>query len=446
MIRRPAAILAILAALLAACTASSPVALDSPRKPKASAGPAATGSAAAASPPSSAPGTAAPSTAASPPASPAPSAAPSGAPSVVPSGPASTPPTASSAPGLHTIAAYAREVSLAVGREALAADDPVAPKGLFGLSGVAVAPDGSVVICTDNGRVLRANPTAGTVVHVAGTDQNPTPEPGFEGENRDGPAREAILYRPNAVVVDADGAIYVATDDQVRRIKDGVVETIAGTRAMGQVVFEGPGAEVHLETVGALALDGAGGLFVGEVGTIRRIDLTAPGFPVTLVAGLTVPGGGPTTGPAAATKFSFVDGLAPDGKGGLYVTDTSLPAIRRIDLKAPDRAVAVVAGGVAGGADGVGTAAQLDAVVAMAVLSDGTLLFVDRGNFKERQPRIRQMDASGHVTPFLGGQDWKGPRVGVGDTVALYSPKALARAADGTLYLGSSDSELYAIR
>ncbi len=96
---------------------------------------------------------------------------------------------------------------------------------------------------------------------------------GFAGDG--GPAIQAKLNSPEALVVGPDDALYIAAggNDRVRRVgTDGTITTFAGNGSAGQTGDGGPTLEAGLDPTD-LAFDGAGNLVVFQSDTkaIRRI-------------------------------------------------------------------------------------------------------------------------------------------------------------------------------
>ncbi|WP_214404884.1 serine/threonine-protein kinase [Pseudonocardia lacus] len=91
---------------------------------------------------------------------------------------------------------------------------PAAAAALSGPSGVAIAPDGSLLVADRvNHRVRRVAPD-GTISTLVGT--------GEPGRSADGtPAEQARLSSPTGVAAGADGAVYVSDDGRVLRVDPG---------------------------------------------------------------------------------------------------------------------------------------------------------------------------------------------------------------------------------
>jgi DNA-binding beta-propeller fold protein YncE len=109
-----------------------------------------------------------------------------------------------------------------------------------------------------------------------------------------GPALAASLFGPRALAFAPDGSLYVMERQGscIRRIRDGVIETVAGTGARG---YAGDGDNARLAVFAApkeMAVDPAGNIFVvdTENHAIRRID-AATWIVTTIASGLARPHG-----------------------------------------------------------------------------------------------------------------------------------------------------------
>src|SRR5205814_10550609 len=113
--------------------------------------------------------------------------------------------------------------------------------------GVAVAPDGDIIIAdSHNDRIRRVDRPTGTIITIAGSG-----EAGYDGDEK--PATEAALNTPSAVAAAPNGDIYIADtlNYRIRMIetKTGLIYTIAGDGAPGDdqdVGDGGPATSAHL--------------------------------------------------------------------------------------------------------------------------------------------------------------------------------------------------------
>jgi hypothetical protein len=146
----------------------------------------------------------------------------------------------------------------------------------------------------------------------------------------DGTGATARFRSPRAIAGDGAGNLYIGdfANRTIRKIvlATGVVTTLAGTPGQ-QGSVDGTGAAARFNGPFGMVSDGAGNLYVGDGYTIRKV-VTATGA-VTTIAG--APGQeGSTDGVGAAARFYGSNGIASDGAGNLYVTDTSNDTIRKV--------------------------------------------------------------------------------------------------------------------
>jgi sugar lactone lactonase YvrE len=184
-------------------------------------------------------------------------------------------------------------------------------------AGLAVAPDGTLLVADDTRHRICAIAPDGTLRVVAG---------GSNGY-RDGPAADAMFRFPSDLAVGADGTCYVAdtVNDRIRAIApDGVVTTLAGS------IYhygDGRGPEARFRRPVALDIDTEGTLYVADTGNnaIRRVT---PDGEVTTVAGM--PLGGDNDGQGRHVGLRGPSGIAVDVDGSLWVADHGNSAVRRI--------------------------------------------------------------------------------------------------------------------
>jgi hypothetical protein len=176
-----------------------------------------------------------------------------------------------------------------------------------------------------------------------------------------------------------------------------------------------------------VTVDPAGNVVVFERLTrlVRRIS---PAGVVTLAAGLTT--GGPADmvdGVGSAAEFvGDVASIASDSAGVLYVGDSF--GVRRI---APDNTTTLLAGSRTdpGGVDGGASMARFRAIWGVAVKPGGDVFVGDGNN------AVRRVDAAGHVSTYAGVMGQSGSADGPIATARFASPRQVAFAPDGSLFV-----------
>ncbi len=199
---------------------------------------------------------------------------------------------------LSTLTLFCVLFTLACGRGVSAAGDPVtttiAGDGRLGLTdgaalqasfyvpaGVAAAPDGSVYVADSAAQNIRRI-ADGRVETVAGSSASTgASEDSRQGGYLDGAVATAQFDRPVALVAARDGSVYVAdaANHCIRRIAGGFVTTFAGSPQAG--TNDGQGKNAGFENLKGLAIDDDGTLYAADYGVgIRRI--TSSGRVTTL--------------------------------------------------------------------------------------------------------------------------------------------------------------------
>lgn len=166
---------------------------------------------------------------------------------------------------------------------------PAAVAGLAEPNGLALSPDQTRLFIADvaGHRVRVVDLTTNTIQTFAGTG-----EARHDGDN--GPATQAAVFGARAVAFAPDGSLYVMERQGscIRRIRDGIIETVAGTGTRG---YAGDGGDARLAVFDApkeMAVDPDGNIFVvdTESHAIRRIDAKT-WIVTTIASGLARPHG-----------------------------------------------------------------------------------------------------------------------------------------------------------
>jgi DNA-binding beta-propeller fold protein YncE len=138
-----------------------------------------------------------------------------------------------------------------------------------------------------------------------------------------GPAAEADIFGARAVAFAPDGSLYILErqGSSLRRVRDGIIETVAGTGARGYAGDDHDARHAVFDAPKEMAVDPAGNIFIvdTENHVVRLID--ADTWIVRTIAG---------TGKASPDALARPHGavVAPDGT--VYIGDSENHRIRRL--------------------------------------------------------------------------------------------------------------------
>lgn len=180
--------------------------------------------------------------------------------------------------------------------------------------GIAVDGQGNIYVCDRVNQRIRKIAPNGTLTTLAGNGQTGA---------TDGPGPTATFNDPVGIAVDGKGNVYVAEtgNNDVRMITPtGYVTTLAGSGAQGH--DDGAAAVATFDAPEALAVDSSGAVYVAEGGYLSIRQISPNGHVSTLVAD--------TSGNPPADVY----GIALDGQGNLYFTDSNSNRVGRIALPA----------------------------------------------------------------------------------------------------------------
>lgn len=213
-----------------------------------------------------------------------------------------------------------------------------------------------------------------------------------------GVAKDAILLYPTGVAVDAIGRTYIAdtNNDVIRRVDlDGSILTVAGNRIRG---FAGDGSyatQASLKAPYDVAVDASGRIYIADRDNYR-VRLVDRDGTIRTIAGNGSAYGSGDGGPATDAGIGPVTGIALDGRGRLLIA--SLHLVRRVNEQG---VITTVAGGGTP-SDGLGDGrpaieARLNHPRAVAAAADGSLYIAE-----EEANRIRVVQPDGTIRTFAG--------------------------------------------
>ena len=243
-------------------------------------------------------------------------------------------------------------------------------------------------------------------------------------------AVDAWLDFPYGIATDSAGNIYVSDAGNFRIIRirpDGTRETVAGTGRFGSSGDGGPGTEARVSAPRGLAVGPDDSLYITDV-SVRRLRKLSPDGTITTVAGKTQLGFGGDGGPATEALFNFPSAVAVDGAGNIYIADTSNHRIRKVDTEGMISTFAGTGEQGFSGDGGPAIEAQLSRPQGLAIGPDGEVYIADTSN-----SRIRVVDMEGNIDTVAGGGDTT--NTAVATDYRLGFPVGLAVDSAGVLYI-----------
>jgi sugar lactone lactonase YvrE len=323
---------------------------------------------------------------------------------------------------------------------------------------------------TGTGPVAAISP--GLISDIVGNDAPVTP-PSTSYAGDGGPASGAVFNSPMAMTIDSLGNIYIAdtSNDLVRVVYKagtqlsnlialenngtyptaGSIYTIAGNTAYVGTPSMGTDGVLATQTTLAnpqgVAVDAAGNIYISDTGNSAVRMINASTGMISTVAGTLGTGGLSDQVPATQGLLFYPAGIAVDGYGNIYISDSQNSALRVVYMGGTALAgliatenpgsvstpiagwIYTIAGGTCGNQEsdnGIGdnrlaTQADLCSPSAVAVDSQGNLFISDTGD-----QALRRVDA---VTGLIATV-----------SAAGQLPAGLALDASDNLYYGTSNS------
>lgn len=205
---------------------------------------------------------------------------------------------------------------------------PSTRAGLAEPNGLALDADHARLFIADvaGHRVRALDLRSGIITTCAGTG-----EARHDGDG--GPAEKASLFGARAVALAPDGSLYVMERQGscIRRIRDGVIETVAGT--VGERGYAGDGGDARQAVFAApkeMAVAPNGDLFVvdTENHVLRHIDAVT--WIVRTIAGSGAAGPGGDGGPATRAGLARPHGAVVGPDGRVHVGDSENHRVRTL--------------------------------------------------------------------------------------------------------------------
>jgi hypothetical protein len=291
----------------------------------------------------------------------------------------SVPPTLTLGPGVVTTLAGSGTPAFADGTGAAAS--------FYYPQGVAVLPNGTVVVADYGNHRIRLVTTTGVVTTLAGSGT-----PAFT----DGTGTLASFNTPAGVAILSNGNIVVAdrSNNSIRLVTPaGGVTTLAGRGSLYPGNADGQGSLATFRNPSGVAVLPNGNIAVADTGNNRLRIVTPTGLVSTLAGSGT---GAFADGTGLSASFYNLCGVAALSNGNIVVAD---PVNNRIRLVTPAGVVTTLAGNSTGAfADGTGSAASFNYPTGVAVIPSINVIVVS----DYYNNRIRLISSTGVVTTLAG--------------------------------------------
>jgi len=202
-----------------------------------------------------------------------------------------------------------------------------------------------------------------------------------------GLAISAGLGIPPDAAVDGAGNLYIVdrNNNRIRKVDtSGIISTFAGNGTSDSSGDGGPATSAGLFLPIAIAVDGAGNVYIADPGEgLRQVNTSGIINSVPVISSF-------------LSKIASPGGMTVDSAGNLYVSDLNGSAIYKLDKTG---VLTTVAGGTFGfsGDGNLATKAALYFPSGVAVDKAGNIYFADKGN-----NRVRKVDTNGIITTFAG--------------------------------------------
>ncbi len=305
-------------------------------------------------------------------------------------------------------------------------------------SGVAVDAAGNIYIAdTGNNEVRKVNAATGIISAFAGSTTG-----GFAGDGA--AATSAQLHSPSAVTLDSAGNVYIAdtANNRIRKVNtSGIITTVAGSSAVstGLIGDGGLATSAILNSPRGVMVDSSGNLYIADSGNnrVRKVGTngiinTIAGNGTTGTVGMVGDGG-----PAINASLSVPVGMALDSSGNLYIADSGENLIRKVTTNGN---ISSIAGngenGYSPGDENLAIYAELNQPEGLAVDGSGNVYFSDTGN-----EVIREVTAAGVISTIAGNQGiGNAGDGGPAGAASLDTPIAIALTSTGLIYIANSSN------
>jgi sugar lactone lactonase YvrE len=304
---------------------------------------------------------------------------------------------------------------------------------------VTVGPDGYLyVVDWNNHRIRRIKD--GVFETVAGT--------GELGDAQDGIALYTQFNHPTNIAFDHQGRMIIAAwhNSLVKRLDftTGLVTNLAGTGARAFSGDGGPGNEATLDLPSSVVIDSNDNIIISDQANYR-LRILEPNGIINTFAGTGIPGSAGDEGPALQAQLNGPKGqsaapasrIAIDGRNRIFIADTGNHKIRMIDEVGIIHTVVGTGDKGYSGDNGPALEATLDTPSDVAVAPNGTLYIADTMNNV-----VRVVNPAGIIHTFAGtgGRGFSGDG-GPATAAELDRPYGVGLAPNGDVYIADTHNQ-----
>ncbi|MCU1458112.1 MAG: Serine/threonine-protein kinase PknD [Actinomycetia bacterium] len=210
---------------------------------------------------------------------------------------------------------------------------PAAASPLPSVQGVAVDGAGNVFLSFTGAPVIAKVDTSGDIAVYAGDGTTGTPVAGA--------ATSSPLAGVYNLSADAAGNIYLPDlgNHVIEKVDpSGTLSVVAGTGSFGNPFSGNPATGEAIGNPYATAVDDLGNLYIADQGNNELFKVSSG--TITTIAG-TGNNGVPVPGPALSSPMDSPQGVAVDGRGNVYLSDTNNRVVEQIGQSVAPRAVTI---------------------------------------------------------------------------------------------------------